>query len=131
MKRQSTILLVDDDDIFIFLTRKMLASTGMAQRVIVYKDAADAITFLQDNNDDIDALPDVILLDLNMPGMNGWQFLQAYEHTLHNLKKIPRLYVVSSSIANEDAEKAKACIGVMGYISKPFSLETLKHVLSL
>jgi CheY-like chemotaxis protein len=118
MKTHSNILVIDDDDIFIFLTRKMLQSTGMVESITVCRSATEAIELLHtmDGN-----WPDVILLDLNMPEMNGWEFLQQYQLLVKHVKTPPRLYVVSSSIADNDTERAKKIKGVDGYIAKPLT----------
>jgi CheY-like chemotaxis protein len=126
MKTPCNILVIDDDEIFIFLTRKMLQSTGMVESISVCRSATEAIELLQIENNN---WPDVILLDLNMPEMNGWEFLQQYQLLLKHVTTHPRLYVVSSSIAENDTERAKKIKGVDGYIAKPLTGDGIKKML--
>ena len=73
-------------------------------------------------------LPDLILLDINMPGMDGWEFLTALSLHRPNLKKETCIYIVTSSIAECDREKALALPYVSGFISKPLSVAKLKEI---
>jgi CheY-like chemotaxis protein len=125
MNKLPSILLIDDDDIFIFLTKKMLMNTGMVNNVNVCRSATEAVRFLE-FIDDENKIPDMIFLDLNMPGMNGWQFLESYQAILPKMKKTPLLYVVSSSVAENDCKKAMNIHGVNGYMAKPLQAVQLK-----
>ena len=80
MKTIKNLTLIDDDDIFVFLTKKAIESTNLVELIKVFGNGLDAINFLKENSDDVDSLPEVILLDLSMPIMDGWQFL---EHRMH------------------------------------------------
>lgn len=122
MKTLPHVLVIDDDEIFIFLTRKMLQGSGMVERISVCRSASEGIALLQKSNE----WPDMILLDLNMPETNGWEFLQQYQLLIRNLAKRPKLYVVSSSIAENDTERAKTIKGVDGYVAKPLTNENVK-----
>lgn len=126
MKTLPHILVIDDDEIFIFLTRKMLQSSGMVESISVCRSAMEAIEFLHNTEKE---WPNLILLDLNMPEMNGWEFLQHYQSMTCNIKNPPKLYVVSSSIAENDTQRAKNIKGVDGYIAKPLSNEGIKQVI--
>jgi CheY-like chemotaxis protein len=128
MNKMPTILLIDDDDIFIFLTKRMLMNTGLVTTIHVCKSAIDAVQFLstQKNNE---AIPDMIFLDLNMPGMDGWEFLENYQLLLPKMKNPPLLYVISSSIAENDYKRAMNIHGVNGYLSKPLEVTQIKTLL--
>src|SRR5687767_3661415 len=72
------ILLVDDDNIFVFLTKRIIESTDLATEVSVYTNGQDAINYVKASKGDADALPDILFLDLSMPIMDGWDFLEEY-----------------------------------------------------
>jgi len=130
-KRMSTsknILIIDDDHIFIYLTRKVLQTVGNVNEIDVLYSAEEALQFLQYRNMN-KLLPDIILLDLNMPGMTGWDFLHQYQSLIRNFHKLPLLYVVSSSIAENDKERALQLKGVNGYIAKPVTADNLRNIL--
>lgn len=127
MNKMPNILLIDDDDIFIFLTKRMLMNTGLVKTIDVCKNAIDAVQFL--NNSEESEITDIIFLDLNMPGMDGWEFLENYQLLLPKMKIAPILYVISSSIAENDYERAMNIPGVSGYLSKPLQLTQIKTLL--
>lgn len=127
MKTINTACIIDDDAIFRFGTKKMMETTDFCHNFLVYKNGKEAyddlIPKLKQNAD----LPDVILLDLNMPIMDGWQLLDELIK-IPNSKNIP-IYIVSSSVDSRDFEKAKSYELVSNYIVKPFSVSKIKSLL--
>jgi CheY-like chemotaxis protein len=130
MKQKPMILLIDDDEIFIFLTRNIIQSTGKADSIVVRQSATAAIDLLKQRSGDPGALPDMILLDLNMPGMNGWEFLHHYQPLMKKMAKVPKLYIVTSSISESDSERAMNIKGVTGFITKPIRKDSIDAILS-
>ncbi|HEU4717005.1 MAG TPA: response regulator [Bacteroidia bacterium] len=125
MKKETKLLLVDDDDVFIFITKKTIDESRLVGEVNVCANGMDAIRFLEKLLPEPEKLPDVILLDLNMPVLDGWGFLAEYE-TLR--KKLPGkidLYVVSSSVSPHEVERAKSFSYVSDFIVKPVTAETI------
>lgn len=125
MKTLPHVLVIDDDEIFIFLTKKMLQSSGMVESISICRSASEGIELLQT----VEEWPDMILLDLNMPEMNGWEFLQQYQLIIRNVERRPKLFVVSSSIADNDTERAKTIKGVDGYVAKPLTNDSIKQLI--
>jgi len=125
MKSTEKICLIDDDEIYIFLMKKSFAAMGISNEVISFLNGADALEEIINLKNNQGELPGIILLDINMPIMDGWEFLNEFKklHT-ENQKKIP-IYIVSSSISNEDIEKSKTYPEIFDYLSKPVELETL------
>ena len=70
-----TISIIDDDAVFVFLTKKAIELAHIAHQVKVFVNGWDAISYFKENIECLDLMPDVILLDLSMPIMDGWQFL--------------------------------------------------------
>jgi CheY-like chemotaxis protein len=124
------ILLVDDDRIYQFAARKTIEATGFAENIAVYSNGEEAINFLRTNSFDNGTLPDVIFLDVNMPIMNGWEFLDAYTSIKPNLTKPVTIYVVSSSVDEIDVSKSRQYDTVKGYIVKPVLREKFRQILS-
>ncbi|MGN7205150.1 response regulator [Pedobacter sp. SAFR-022] len=113
------VWLIDDDEVFVFLTKKLIARSELEVTVETYINGQDAIEQLQSLAEDENALPDIILLDLNMPVMDGWEFLKAYEDiNFSNPNKI-HLYIVTSSISPYEVERAKQIPAVQEFIVKP------------
>ena len=126
MKIINTVCIIDDDPIFRFGTKKLMESVQPSLIFMVYKNGKEAFDDLFLKIKSSESIPDVILLDLNMPIMDGWQFL---DECLKNklLEKIP-IYIVSSSVDSRDIEKAKKYKIVNNYIIKPFSVSTIENL---
>ena len=115
-----TVFLIDDDNIYQFTARKILESTGLAKHIQSFYNGREAITYFKDDSNLIsETFPDVIFLDINMPVMNGWEFLEEYQELYGNFPKPVVVYVVSSSIDSYDMKKSREYKGVSDYIVKP------------
>jgi len=123
------IFLVDDDDIYQFTATKTLESMGVVSQISVFPDGLQAIQYIKDHISDTSALPDVIFLDINMPVMDGWQFVEEYQK-LQLGKKIS-LYMVSSSVDEADMKRCKDYGVIEDYIIKPVGRSRFEELLSL
>ncbi|NRF39398.1 response regulator [Pedobacter foliorum] len=124
------MLVIDDDDINIFIIKKVIEKTGYEVDMISKSNGQLAVDYLSSITHNVDIFPHVILVDINMPVLNGWEFLEAYEK-LNVLKPDIYLYMLSSSVYEYDIEKAKTFKSVNGFISKPLTIERLKELLQL
>lgn len=129
MTHIKTLTLVDDDDIFVFLTKKTIEETKLVELIRVFDNGLDALNFLKENKDNTDALPEIILLDLSMPIMNGWQFLEEFTILNPMIGKTITIYICSSSISPDDVARAKAISEVSDYIIKPVNKEKLVELI--
>ena len=118
-KKINTIMLIDDDPIVNMIHRKMLAIHWSNIIVKSFTEALSALDVMMTN------LPDLILLDINMPVMNGWQFLQALEERKINIDVV----MVSSSIDPEEKRKAFTFKNVKFFLNKPLTQDLLNSVL--
>lgn len=125
MTTLKTLTIVDDDDIFVFLTTKIIEQTNLVDLIKGFGNGLDAINFLKENKNNVDALPDIILLDLSMPIMNGWQFLEEYNKLNPTIGKKITIYICSSSISPDDITRAKTISEVSDYIIKPITEDKL------
>ncbi len=123
MKRD--ICVIDDDAIYQLIIGKVIERTAEFDAVCYYNDALEAIEEFKDPNT---ILPELILLDINMPQMDGWQFLDQLILQRPNFVNETVIYVVTSSIALSDREKALSYKEVAGFLSKPLSVEKLKEI---
>lgn len=126
--RVGTVAIIDDDPVYQTITHKRLTRRELAGNVLIFCDGQEAIEFFRLRGSDPQLLPDLILLDLNMPIMDGWDFLDEYRTLLPQLKKKVAICVVTSSISPEDSERALNSQGVIAFISKPVSDEELVHL---
>ena len=127
MKKGTSICLVDDDEFYMYSMRRMIELNHLCSSVTECKNGLEAIVFLRMLS--TENMPDVIFLDINMPVMNGWEFLDEFEEIAGRFKTKTRLYVVSSSIDTSDRERAKKYAFVTDYIVKPVSIEELVALL--
>ncbi|HWB91579.1 MAG TPA: response regulator [Puia sp.] len=114
-----SIFLIDDDPIFVYLTRRIIASINCPCKIVEFTDGELAISRLNEIRDDAGQLPDVIFLDLSMPVMDGWEFLNEYSQLKPKLKKDIALFIVSSSISPQEVERSKTYRAVTDFLIKP------------
>ncbi len=124
----NTLCIIDDDPIFVYGTKVLLNyNRSFCSNIIVYENGKEALddfkVMLKTKKD----LPEVVFLDLNMPVMDGWGFLD--ELTKLDLPKKIAVYVVSSSIDIRDEQKSKEYDMVVDFISKPLTTEKLRQLL--
>lgn len=120
-----TVCVIDDDEIFRKISLKMISLAGVFDEASYYRNAQEA--FLSFSKKEAD-LPDIILLDINMPQMDGWQFLEELENRFPELYENTDIYIVSSSIAESDRIKSEEFEGLKGFITKPLTVQTLKSL---
>lgn len=123
------VYLIDDDDIFVFLTKKTILKVTTEVDVEVFSDGLQAITHLKKVKDQPELLPDVIFLDLNMPVMDGWEFLSDYQEVYSSFAKGNELYIVSSSISPHEMERSKNIDAVSEFIIKPLVKEKFLEIM--
>jgi two-component system, chemotaxis family, chemotaxis protein CheY len=124
-----TIALVDDDSIFQLTASRMLKATHQNTNILQFSNGDEALRFLQSNVDSSKNLPDIILLDVNMPYVDGWMFLDDYAKMKNQLQKNITVYMVSSSIDPSDINRAKANESITDYLIKPISREQFTALL--
>lgn len=120
------LLVIDDDDINIFIIKKIVEKTGHHINMIAKSNGQQAIDFLKETIAQNKPVPQLVLIDINMPVMNGWEFIEAYE-TLGITQKVD-MYILSSSVYENDIERTKSYKAVKGFISKPLSMERLTEL---
>jgi CheY-like chemotaxis protein len=122
------ILLVDDDNIFNFLNSTMLQNAGLASEIHTALNGKQAIDLLNNYFMGTSSFPDVILLDLNMPVMDGFEFLEAFKRINSPKKNEVTIIIVTSSQDPKDMLRAKD-MGITHYLTKPISEESLRSAL--
>lgn len=124
------IALIDDDKIFQLTASRTIKSTKITDRILQFENGEDALNFLRSNLDNESSLPDYIFLDLNMPLVDGWMFLDDFEGIKPSLVKKPiSIYVVSSSIDPRDIDRARRNANVRDYVIKPVTREKFMELI--
>jgi CheY-like chemotaxis protein len=127
---QRSVFLIDDDNIYQYTAKILLESTGLARKIQSFYNGKEALRYFQlPENQQPENLPDVIFLDINMPIMNGWEFLEEYDTLRAALPKQIVLYVVSSSVDSSDMEKSRSYGAVTDYLIKPVNRNQYREVM--
>ncbi len=121
------LLVIDDDDINIFIIKKIVEKTGFDINMVAKSNGKQAIDYLTEVIAEGAIFPNLVLIDINMPVMNGWEFIEAYQEIVTEQKA--DLYILSSSVYENDIEKTKSYDSVKGFISKPLSMERLTELI--
>ena len=129
MSKPYIICIVDDDEIYKFTMEKMIESTGLATKLIFFSDGEEAINFMIDNVANSIDLPDLIFLDINMPIMDGFQFMEEYVKLKPIVKKKITIYMATSSVDSADIERFQKISEISDYIVKPVKCEELKSII--
>lgn len=129
MRPVKNIFIIDDDEIFVFLATKAIEDTHLVDQIKIFGNGEEAINHLKQIADDTELLPDIILLDLSMPVMDGWKFLDEYILLRNKIKKKITIYIISSSISPYDIERAKNISLVSDFIVKPLSKDKFIDIL--
>jgi len=124
--RPVSVLLVDDDEINNFISIKLIKKALLNTEIMACLNGKFAIDQLYDiQKRDPSKLPDYILLDINMPIMNGWEFLDEYKRLNIDPSGKTKIYIISSSVFSNDINKARSYPLVKDFISKPLNVDKI------
>lgn len=121
-------IIVDDSVFDQFTQEKLLLKSGLTETVTTFGSAQQAIDYLRDQGTDI--AETVILLDLQMPGINGFEFTEQYGLLPDALRKRIRLFMISSTVDISDIEQAEANPHIIRLLSKPLEIPLLRELLN-
>jgi len=130
-KKINRVLLVDDDDDANHFQEKLIRKNNFAENIDKVVNGVEALAYLNDCIKGKHALPEIIFLDLNMPKMDGWMFLEKYNQLSEDVKNKIVLIILTSSINPDDAEKAKKIPEVKGYKNKFLNANQLDEILKI
>jgi CheY-like chemotaxis protein len=128
-KKINCILLIDDDKSTNFLHKIIIEETGVSEKVEAVQTGQEALDYLERKKEGVYPRPDLIFLDINMPGMNGWEFLEEYEKLDDNIKGEIMIMMLTTSINPDDEEKAKNTKFINGFLNKPLTTEALEKII--
>ena len=123
------ILLVEDDNISVLIVTRIMEINQFAEKILIAENGLIACNILQKSIDEKEPLPEIILLDLRMGVMDGWEFLNWYQEFTKQMETPPPVYILSSTIDETDSRQAAAYKHVKGFISKPITTEHLLKIL--
>ncbi|MGM8361116.1 response regulator [Flavobacterium sp. ARAG 55.4] len=125
------ILCVDDDPITLMLCKKVIAKASFSNTIITAKNGEEALEYFNSVlKKEETKLPDLIFLDLNMPVMDGWEFLDSFSTDKYSEVNSTKVIILSSTIDPEDLEKSKKYPMVIDFLSKPITTDMLTYLSS-
>lgn len=128
MESYHTCCIIDDDEFFAFNAKRLIIESGFADNVLWYSDGQRAIDGLIGLLIENISLPQIILLDLNMPNKNGWEFLDEFTALPLKQREHVHLFIASSFVSPDLIEKAKDYNLVLEYLVKPLTEESLEKI---
>lgn len=129
----SSVLLIDDDEPTNIFTSIILEDAGCADKVHIAQGGKEALNFLSDciQKGTASCLPDLIFLDINMPAMDGWEFLEEYQKLKEEKLQNPVIVMLTTSLNPDDRMKATQRPDVSFFETKPLTDEKLRNILRL
>jgi len=123
-----TVMVIDDNNIDLYVTARTMTKNNFCNNLLQYSSAAAAIKYLKSNVENATAWPQVILVDIYMPVMSGFEFMEAFDKLPEILKKNTLVYIVSSTIDEHDIARALNDENVIDFQEKPLSSEFLEKI---
>lgn len=130
MKRVNCICIIDDDAIYTLLLKKIILKLDICNTVVAYTNGEEAYLGFEKLLQQKEPLPEIVLLDINMPIMDGWEFMEAFLALKPQLQQKIAIYIASSSITIEDREKAATYTDIVAYLNKPVVTTTLQNIIN-
>ncbi|MEM0998521.1 MAG: response regulator [Bacteroidota bacterium] len=122
------VMLVDEDPIDNIINQKIIESNNFADRIQVFQTGQSALEYLAKHAENSDELPDLIFLDINMPIMDGFQFLEEFEKLRDPILEKCKIIMLSSSISPRDIDRAASNRFVKKYLNKPLNSRYLQAI---
>lgn len=130
-KKFNKVLLVDDDDISNYLTEVLIQKLDFSGDIEVYKNGEEALNYIREcfHNQSENVCPELVILDINMPVMDGFEFLEEFEKLQKNNNRDIPVVMLTTSNYNNDIQKAKK-YKVAGFVNKPLTEEKFLEILN-
>ena len=130
IQKLPVIMLIDDTPEDLYINNRVIQKFGQGNNVNQFNMATNAIAYLNDNKNIIENIPDIIFLDIRMPRMNGFEFLDEYENLPASVKTKCKVYMLSSSFDPRDIERAKSNPNVKAYFEKPLNKNVVDEIIN-
>ena len=130
MKNINSIAIIDDDYICQFTAKRIIEVAHIAKKIFLFSEGKEACDYLTANAGKTEKLPDIILLDIHMPIMDGFEFLKCFSTLKFTFRKKIDIHVFTSSVDLDDIARIKSFADVTGCVGKPVTLTKLENIIS-
>jgi CheY-like chemotaxis protein len=130
-KKIGNLWIIDDDPMASFYIKRLAELGELANIITIFDKGRGAMDYLLQHQKSDEQLPDVILLDIYMPEMDGWTFLKLFADHQDQFAKAIEIFIISSSDHLKDINKARSIPHVKAYLQKPVTLEVLKNLVAV
>lgn len=130
MKKLQSILLVDDDDTVNFFNEFLLKELQVSEDIVIRENGQEAIGYLTDIKDQPSEFPELIFLDINMPVMDGFEFLEAYREAHMQDKTNALIVMLTTSLHPKDVERANTYPFISEYVYKPLTKDKIQSIVT-
>lgn len=128
MPKYQRVMLIDDNEIDNIINEKIIEANNFAEEIQVFQTAQAGLDFLAENQNNESKLPEIIFLDINMPIMDGFQFLEKFQAYSPTVLQTCRIIMLSSSISPKDIDRAASNKFVKKYLNKPLNARYLEAI---
>ena len=124
------VLFIDDDKATNYINQFLAQRSNYFENIIVASSAKEGLEYLKEVNENKTLVPEIIFLDINMPAMDGWEFLNTLNQMGTLDKKDLKIYMLTSSSREKDINRSKEYSSVKGFITKPLTNTTLENLMN-
>lgn len=128
MATYKSVMLVDDNEIDNIINEKIIEANSFAEKILVFQTGQEALDYLKENQEKEKELPEIVFLDINMPIMDGFQFLNDFEQFSETVLEKCKIIMLSSSISPKDIDRAASSRYVKKYLNKPLNARYLEAI---
>lgn len=124
------LAVIDDDEMYVLALKKLLESVELTDRTVYFENGSVALNYFDQWIHQSSLLPELILLDLNMPVTNGWQFIKEFKKLKMRIDKKITIYMISSTVNENEIKRAREVEEITDFVCKPVTIHTLTKILS-
>lgn len=124
------LAVIDDDEMYVLALKKLIEKTNLSERTVYFGNGEDALNYLDQCINKASLLPELILLDMNMPVTNGWQFIKEFRKLKTRIDKDITIYMVSSDVTEDVVKRASEITEITEFVCKPVSFTKLVDILN-
>lgn len=130
-KKLNSVLLIDDNPATNLIHKKVITKIDCVEHIHICNGGEKALEFLttEKDSDTLNTHPQLVFLDINMPGMNGWEFVEEYDELLEGQKCQVLIMMLTTSINPDDRHKADQTKSIAGFLNKPLTTDVVEQVI--